>query len=1011
MSSHRPSPSSFPTPLPLVGREAELALIEGFLERRERPTVLVLEGDRGIGKSRLTAHAASRADSAGWRVVRGRAYRVEAGIPYACIVDAFTPLVAELGAERVDALARGGARDLARVFPTLGAMGRGSGSAGSGGEPDEVRTRMLWTFAEFVRGLADQHPLLVILEDLQGADDASLQLLHFAARHLEGHPVRFVVVHAEMGGVADDPWPPVERSLISEGLAQVRHITPLDEQATQLLLERGFAVDAQVVAEFAGRLFRWTGGNPFFIAETLRALVESGQLHGRDGTWYGWEAHTFDLPTTVHDLLRLRTQQLDPLAQRVLEQAAVLGMRVPLSQLRAVVGADDDSLLAGLDVLEARGILTEVQDGATVLFDFSHPLIREAVYSDLGAARRRKLHTEVALSLEAWYGDRAPRHADVLAVHFARSREDDLSLKAAHYLGAAGHTALARHANREAVNYLRAALDRLQGHPEAGAVTHALARAYHRLGDYEAATALWRAILSEGGATTAPPEPELRRRIATALLWAGRPVDALGVLDAISSDVPLEPAVRGRAHLTRATILLEMGRVSAARSEMEQALAVSEQAGVADLAARTHRSLGLLFLWTGPPAQSALELREGLRLGRAADDRRIIFWCHWGLAVLAGIQGDDPGFDAHLAQARAQVETLRSPVLRLWADEIAIERAYGRGDWATAVGLGERAIELARSLDQRVLLPRLLVWTAGVHFGRDDPGRAHELVDEACALASIDDPEGTHSVQALLAAYVGRTHQHLARRDYVGRTHQHLARRDYAAAVKSGREGLRLAREAGLIFWALQWLSPLVVEAHLWLDDADGAAEEGARIDEEASRLDHALGRAWTVACDAMVAWKRGDPARGAALMTRAAEALEAVPMIPMAARIRRQLAGRLAETGQRAAALRELRRVHDLFERLGWEHELEKTRTQFREVGSRPPPRADVTRPGGLSDRETEVALAVARGASNKAVARKLGISPRTVSTHLSHVYRKLEVSSRTELAATLIAYGLGDH
>jgi DNA-binding CsgD family transcriptional regulator len=131
--------------------------------------------------------------------------------------------------------------------------------------------------------------------------------------------------------------------------------------------------------------------------------------------------------------------------------------------------------------------------------------------------------------------------------------------------------------------------------------------------------------------------------------------------------------------------------------------------------------------------------------------------------------------------------------------------------------------------------------------------------------------------------------------------------------------------------------------------------------------------------------------------------------MLGDAARLRRQLAGRLAETGDREGALQELRKVHDMFLRMGAEGELMKARSMFREIGAKPPARAAITGVEGLTGRELEIARMVAARRSNKAIGKALDISPRTVSTHLSNIFRKLDVDSRGELADYVRERGMG--
>ncbi len=197
-------------------------------------------------------------------------------------------------------------------------------------------------------------------------------------------------------------------------------------------------------------------------------------------------------------------------------------------------------------------------------------------------------------------------------------------------------------------------------------------------------------------------------------------------------------------------------------------------------------------------------------------------------------------------------------------------------------------------------------------------------------------------------------------------------------------------------------LLPALGEAHILRRDVEGARSAGARLRKYAARAGHHLGMAWADACDALVEWLSGDTEGAVGRLRKAAEALEAVPFIWDAARIRRQLAGRLVEVGRIDEATVELRRVHDVFSRLGAAAELDKTRGMLRELGARPPARAvaDGAGIGALTPKEVEIARLVAMHKSNKAIARALGRSPRTVSTHVSNILKKVGARNRGELA-----------
>jgi DNA-binding CsgD family transcriptional regulator len=208
----------------------------------------------------------------------------------------------------------------------------------------------------------------------------------------------------------------------------------------------------------------------------------------------------------------------------------------------------------------------------------------------------------------------------------------------------------------------------------------------------------------------------------------------------------------------------------------------------------------------------------------------------------------------------------------------------------------------------------------------------------------------------------------------------------------------------GYDVWAVHRLLPVAAEASLYLRDLDRARHYGARLRASAERFGNRLGLAWADACDALTIWLSGDPGSGAEMMKLAIVELESIPFRIDAARLRRQLAGRLAEMGDRKGALRELANAWSVFDELGAERELERVRVQFQELDSRPPSRR-VAGAAGLTGRVLEVGRAMAANLSNKAIANKLGIKVRTVTTHVTNIYRKLGVTDRHAMAEAIRA------
>ncbi len=991
--------SGLPRELPLVGRRDDLeSLYTLFGDERVVEPFVVLTGETGVGKSRLARTLAHEAERRGWAVAAGRAYPVETGVPYALMSDALLPVVRGMDDATLTVLTRGTEDELRRLFPALGPVEK---PAHAGADPRELRTRLFWNLTEFLKNLAGRAPLLLILEDLHWADASSLALLHFVTRQIEGEPIRVLGTYNTDYRQGNDRLLRMERSLVALRNLRLHPLHPLTRHGTESLLEQSFEVSGPHVREFASLLYGWTRGNPYFIEQTLDALVESGRLFRRDGAWLGWEARELELPGTVRDAVILRLSGLSDAAVGLAEGLAVVGTRARLSLLERCTDLSGDSFTDAVEALVASGLLDERDEEGSLYLEFRHPLVRETLYQRLSLTRLRHLHRRVAEEMERLYGDAALEHADELAYQFTHAGEPQEEPRAARYLVAAGRSALERHADREAADYLEAALARLPGDgaddghgrpddvPGVEAIRIDLARAHSRLGHYDQAGELWRSVLAARREDGGAPLAQAHRHLALLEFWSGRHEGAIREFDeALRALGTGGPALEARLQLAAGVAFQELGRPDDALQRIEGALELAEALDEPMLLGRVHRALALLFTWIGQPERARKHGWKAVTLARESGDLHVEFWGRWALAALEGLTGDTESMARLLDEARSAAEDLGSPVLRLWVAELSVEYAYATGDWEGGLAQGERGISLATALNQRTVLVRLLVWTAMIYLGRGSYERAQDLVDRAWELSGAEHAdEGPMDVHAVVPAHIGRAAVQ-------------MFRGDIEDAARTAEAGLRLAEQSGYVIWILHRLLPILGEASIRLEDMDKAHAVGRRMRREADQINHTLGIAWADACDALVAWHSGRPAEAAGLMRSAAEGLEEIPILPDAARLRRQLAGCLADLGEREAALTELRRVHDVFGQLGATPELEKAREQFRNLGSRPPSRSQAEGTAELTPREVEIARLVADRRSSKAIARELDISPRTVTTHLSNIYRKLDIGSRGELA-----------
>jgi DNA-binding CsgD family transcriptional regulator len=994
--------------LPLVGRaHVQERILAGLdLAKGGRGCTLLLTGGRGCGKTHLSRSVRGEAERKGFQIATGRAYRAESGVPYSLFSDAFLPLLRAQPPEALNVLTRGGAPELEYLLPGLTRASEPSPRISSE-SLSEFRTRVLWTFAELLREMAKRKPLLVVMEDLQWADPSSLELTHFLARQLAGHPALLLLTRGDDKGV-DPELTEMERSLLSQGVAEVVPLPPLTREEAGILIRKAFGVGEAIAGEFTDLLHGWTQGNPYFLEQTLEALIRSGRLHQKGGTWVGWEIQELDLPPTVRDALSSRLQGLPEDARALAELAAILGTRAPFSLLRALSPLQEPELLKTLDLLTAQDVLVEGLGEEGVVYDFRQTLVRETLLAEMGLARSRLLHAKVARKLEEHFGEKARHHATTLAYHHFQAEGIEGGENSLLYLTLAGEKALEDFGNREAAGYLDAALQLLdseefQGVPPPGfpvarlPILRDLARALTRLGKYQEAIPYWQAAVEEGEKRGLTEEVgEFRRRIGIIRSFNGEPFEALREFDTVLASPPgsISGPLAARTRLRRGIALEELGQPKDALRELDAVLLEAQRLGDPVLLAQAHRALVLLNIWTGQGDRVRSHADQALELARSSGARGVEFWSYWGLAVYEGLLGNTGAMGELVEKADRVAREMRSPLLHLRSSELGIERAAATGKWDRGIALGEQACAVARSLSQNTLLPRLLVWTSLIYLGKGDIELARPLIEEAWAVsgAGEDLPPNIHGA---IPAHIGM--------GYLA-----MAEGNWEEAIRVARAGLAMADRVGYWIWAIHRLLPLLAEAYLWQGNLEGAREVGERLRRDSTPIGHRLGLAWALTCEALVTWKeRQDPEEGARLMEEGARALEEIPMIPDAARLRRMKAGRMADAGDRMGALEELGRVHEIFLRLGAEVELEKTRGMFRELDARPPRKA-VSGEGVLSGREMEIAMLVEARKSNKAIAKELNISPRTVSTHLSNIYQKLGLGSRGELADFVRAGGL---
>ncbi len=410
---------SVPT-ISYVGREVERALLEQA--RAEAGTgaqrVVLLAGEPGIGKTRLASYAALAAHGEGFAVCWGRCSE-ELAVPYEPWIEVCSQLVEaapeELLARYVER--NGGelsrlARNLARRILDL--------PEPQSSDLETERFLLFSAVAGLVAAVGEGTSVCLVLDDLHLADAQSVALLKHLVQTIDGSSLLLIAAYRDSELGKDHPVTRVLADLRKvEGVQRIAlHGLGPDEVAQVLSVIAGHELDQDGLA-LAGRIASETDGNPFFVAEVLRSLSESGLLHFDEGVrrWRIDRSVPLGLPESVREVIERRVERLGDDASELLTTAAVIGRSFEVELLAALVEVDEARLLDQLEAAVAASVLEESTDRVGV-FRFAHALINQTLYQALGATRRARLHHRVAEALEALYGDDPREHLAELALHW-----------------------------------------------------------------------------------------------------------------------------------------------------------------------------------------------------------------------------------------------------------------------------------------------------------------------------------------------------------------------------------------------------------------------------------------------------------------------------------------------------------------------------------------------------------------------------------------------------------------
>jgi class 3 adenylate cyclase/tetratricopeptide (TPR) repeat protein len=446
---------------PFRGREAELRLVHGACERAVagKAQVVALVGDAGVGKSRLLWELTQWAKAQGWLILESASGAPGTTTAYAPMIELlkrFFGITESDGPRRVrqkvvrQVLARN--PGLKRSIPALLAFLGVSANQERWRvlEPGERQQRTVQAIKGLLVREAQHHPVLLAVEDLQAIDGDTRTLLGRLIEERPAAPLVLIVSHRQD---FQSPWKNLPH------YTEVR-LEPLPADSAAELLDAllGGAAD---IAPLKRLLIQRTEGNPLFLEESVRTLVETRVLVGAPGNYtLGKALATIEIPTSVTALIAARIDHLAPEDKRLLQWAAVIGREVPLPLLEAVAERPAGDLRLAIERLQAAGFLYEARLFPDLEYAFRHPSAHEVVYAGLLQARRRLLHGRILEAMEGRVKRAEEECIEQMAYHALRG---EAWSKAVEYLRRAGRKAVAQTANAEAVECFQQALGAL-GH-------------------------------------------------------------------------------------------------------------------------------------------------------------------------------------------------------------------------------------------------------------------------------------------------------------------------------------------------------------------------------------------------------------------------------------------------------------------------------------------------------------------------------------------------------------------
>jgi tetratricopeptide (TPR) repeat protein len=802
----------------LVGRERELAEVKAILRGAYsgESSVLLVSGEAGIGKTRLVRELIAHAAVSGSKYLAGSCYS-EGGMPYT----PFPQLIAtSFGISGISLdLPEYVMEDLAAISPELRlSLPQVSEPVF---DPQSDQQRVFESITAWAAALAKQAPIIIFIDDIHWGDSSTLFLLRHLARRLVNQRVLIVLTYREVELGEANPLQNLLHDLNRERLSTRVKLTRFSLDQTRAMLETMLTPTGPISSNLVEAIYRETEGNPFFIEEVTKALIEEGRLCYEDVCWVAQDEAEIQIPQSVRVTIQTRLARLPEQAQEVLRLAAFIGREFEFEVLRQASDLEEEALIDALESAERAQIINEIKVGkAQTTFSFVHNLIPNTLRDGVGTLRRQRLHRRVAEAIKAVFPDDEAR-LETLAFHYEQAGDAG---QAVSYFSRAANRALQVFANQEAERYYRLALEMDTETFHRAELLSGLGESLFRQGFYKQAGEQWTSAIDlyrQDGRYD--QTARLYARLVRSIWYTGDNAASLSTaLEGLSIIKEMNPPPEEAETPGLAALLHETARAYRFNDKPEQAaplcrqaLDLAERLGLVEVQAESLATIGILpdlsFQEREASLRRAIELAEsagllvtavrghvnlgahlayGLQLVEGLSHfhkaielgRRIgnMAWIHGFLGNAAEMAVELGDFE-YVRRALDEMEELRAAIpepeaAKFFADMLKSRLMTCQGNFEQAQALAAGYLEVPRIPDDsnNLMLVHIRMGEALLAKGQPEAASVHFI--EATRLGGPKGTQGKVLVQ-LLAAEALLKHKRIEQaQEYIDEAGQIVAR-------------------------------------------------------------------------------------------------------------------------------------------------------------------------------------------------------------------------------------------